>query len=73
VGFLLVTWPDPPWDAFQITTVILMVVFPFAFFPFSKMLFLAFDLLVRPPGDEDFAAPHEQARHLRRSVPRGEE
>jgi uncharacterized protein (DUF983 family) len=73
VGFLLETWPDPPWDVFQVTTVILMVVFPFAFFPFSKTLFLAFDLLVRPPGDEDFAAPHEQARHLRRSVPRGEE
>jgi hypothetical protein len=51
----------------QVTTVILMVVFPFAFFPFSKTLFLAFDLLVRPPGEEDFAAPHERARQLRRS------
>ena len=57
VGFLLETWPDPPWGLFQISTIVLMVVFPFIFFPFSKTLFLAFDLLVRPPGEEDFAAP----------------
>ena len=57
VGFLLATWPDPPWDIFQISTVVLMVVFPFVFFPFSKTLFLAFDLLVRPPASDDFAAP----------------
>jgi uncharacterized protein (DUF983 family) len=66
-GFLVYTWPQPPWELLQVTTVILMVVFPFAFFPFSKTLFLAFDLLVRPPGEEDFAAPHERARQLRRS------
>ena len=29
-------------------------------------IFLAFDLLIRPPGEEDFAAPHEQARQVRR-------
>jgi hypothetical protein len=28
---------------------------PFLFFPFSKTLFLAFDLTFRPPGSEDFA------------------
>ena len=66
VGFLLETWPNPPWDVFQITTIILMVVFPIAFFPFSKTLFLAFDLLVRPPGDEEFAAPHEPSPRVRR-------
>ena len=54
VAFLLETWPNPPWGLFQITTIVLMVVFPFIFFPFSKTLFLAFDLLVRPPGEEDF-------------------
>ena len=62
MGFLALTWPSPPWDVFQIWTVVLMLVSPFAFFPFSKTLFLAFDLLVRPPTDEDFAAPHEVAR-----------
>jgi hypothetical protein len=62
VGFLAWTWPSPPWGAFQIWTVVLMLISPFAFFPFSKTLFLAFDLLVRPPTEEDFAAPHEAAR-----------
>ena len=70
VVFLAWTWPSPPWGVFQIWTVVLMLVSPFAFFPFSKTLFLAFDLLVRPPTAEDFVAPHEEApRHPR--GPRG--
>jgi uncharacterized protein (DUF983 family) len=68
VGFLLETWPTPPWELFQITTVGLMAVFPVAFFPFSKTLFLAFDLLMRPPDAEDFVAPHEPALHPRRAT-----
>jgi len=67
LAFLLETWPDPPWRLFQVLTVVLMVVVPFVFFPFSKTLFLAFDLLVRPPGEEDFAAPHERSRQPRRT------
>ena len=66
VGFLLWTWPSPPWQLFQYTTLGLMLVVPIAFFPYSKTLFLAFDLLVRPPCEEDFVVPHEEARNLRR-------
>ncbi len=66
IGFLVVTWPNPPWKLFQITTTALMLAVPFAFFPYSKTLFLAFDLLVRPPTEEDFIVPHEEARNLRR-------
>jgi hypothetical protein len=69
-GFLLWTWPSPPWDFFQISTVVLMLVVPVGFFPYSKTLFLAFDLLVRPPSEEDFVLPHEAARYLRRPPPR---
>ena len=64
-GFLWWTWPDPPWGLLQITTAVLMVIFPVFFFPYSKTLFLAFDLLVRPPTDEDFAVPHEEVRRLK--------
>ena len=60
------TWPSPPWGLFQVGSVVLMLVTPFLFFPWSKTLFLAFDLLVRPPSEEDFAAPHEESRRLRR-------
>ena len=64
VALLWWTWPSPPWGFFQAGSVFLMLVTPFAFFPWSKTLFLAFDLLVRPPGEEDFAAPHEESRRL---------
>ena len=66
VGFLLLTWPDTPWELFQATTIALMLVVPFVFFPYSKTLFQAFDLWVRPPTEEDFVLPHEEARNLRR-------
>lgn len=66
VGFLLVTWPTPPWELFQVSTVVLMLLVPVAFFPYSKTFFLAFDLLVRPPTEEDFVLPHEEARVARR-------
>ena len=49
VGFLLWTWPNPPWELFQATTIALMLVVPVAFFPYSKTLFLAFDLWCAPP------------------------
>jgi uncharacterized protein (DUF983 family) len=65
-GFLLWTWPDPDWKLFQITTIVLMLAVPIGFFPYSKTLFLAFDLWVRPPTEEDFILPHEEARNLRR-------
>jgi uncharacterized protein (DUF983 family) len=64
-GFLLWTWPSPPWDFLQISTVVLMLIVPVGFFPYSKTLFLAFDLMVRPPTEEDFVLPHEEARHVR--------
>jgi uncharacterized protein (DUF983 family) len=69
-GFLFATWPDPPWAVFQVTTIVLMVLVPFVFFPFSKTLFLAFDLLVRPPDPQEFEAPHEPSRHQRRGSSR---
>jgi uncharacterized protein (DUF983 family) len=65
-AFLLSTWPNPPWELFQATTIALMLIVPFAFFPYSKTLFLAFDLWVRPPTEEDFMVPHEEALNLRR-------
>jgi hypothetical protein len=32
----------------------LMIILPVLFYPFSKTLFLAFDLVFRPPMPEDF-------------------
>jgi hypothetical protein len=48
------TWPTPPWDLLLYGGVLLMLVVPAVFYPFSKTLFLAFDLTFRPPMPEDF-------------------
>ena len=40
--------PSPPWGLLLYGGMALMVLMPFAFFPFSKTLFLAFDLIFRP-------------------------
>ncbi|HEX5387491.1 MAG TPA: DUF983 domain-containing protein [Gemmatimonadales bacterium] len=67
VGVLLVTWPTPPWQGLQIASLVAMGTSPFLIYPFSHTLFLAFDILCRPPSPEDFAAPHEPAaRTVRR-------
>jgi uncharacterized protein (DUF983 family) len=67
VGFLVATWPNPPWQLVQASTLALMLIVPVAFFPYSKTLFLAFDLMVRPPTEEDFVVPHEEAWNIRRN------
>lgn len=60
------TWPDPPWAALGWGLVVAMVLAPVVLYPLSHTLFLAFDLLCRPPAAEDFEAPHEPARVARR-------
>jgi len=52
---LRLTWPKPPWTLLQYGSGVLMVLAPFVFFPFSKTLFLAFDLLFRPAPGTDSA------------------
>ena len=52
VGILLVTWPSPPWGLLTYGGAALMVVLPVVFYPFSRTLFLGFDLLFRPAGYE---------------------
>ncbi len=48
------TWPSPPWTGLLVGGVLLMVLVPVAFFPFSRLVFLAFDLVFRPQQPEDY-------------------
>jgi hypothetical protein len=41
---------------------LLMVLFPIFFFPWSKTLFVAVDLTFRPPEEQDYEQPQERAR-----------
>lgn len=51
---LLWTWPHPPWDALYYGGIVGLIVAPILFYPYSKLLWLAFDLLFRPLRPEDF-------------------
>lgn len=53
VAILLVTWPDVPWDALEIVLPILIVAAPVFLFPFAKLVWLAFDLMLRPVTPEE--------------------
>jgi hypothetical protein len=52
LAVLFSEWPDPPWKLLTYGGAALMVLLPVLFYPFSKTLFLAFDLLFRPAGNE---------------------
>ncbi|HSE67775.1 MAG TPA: DUF983 domain-containing protein [Gemmatimonadales bacterium] len=53
LGVLWYTWPEPPWPMLQIVGVSVMILAPFLFYPFSKTLFLAFDLAFRPANQDE--------------------
>ena len=55
VTTLVRTWPNPPWDRLQILGPLEAVLLPFLVWPFARTLFLAFDLLFRPPTPGDFS------------------
>lgn len=53
VAVLVATWPDVPWDTLQFGAPVLVVAVPFLLFPFSKLLWLGFDLMLRPLTPEE--------------------
>lgn len=46
---VVVTWPEVPWDGIKWALIALMVPVPILSYPFAKTLWLAVDLLFRPP------------------------
>jgi uncharacterized protein (DUF983 family) len=51
--WIILAWPNPSWTAAEVLSAVFAVTLPFAFFPFSRTLWLAWDLSFRPsePGD----------------------
>ncbi len=66
VGTLALTWPTPPWDAMLWGGMVLMLLFPVGFYPWSKTLFIAVDLTFRPREPEDYVQPVEPGPRVRR-------
>ena len=51
IGFvvvLMVTWPNPPWEAIEWGGVIVLTAGVLIAYPFARTLFLAIDLIFRP-------------------------
>ena len=50
----VMTWPGVPWNWFSVVGIVAAVVFPLAFYPLSRTLWVALDLTFRPPEAADF-------------------
>lgn len=61
VAGIALAWPHVPWDDIEYVLLGAMVVVPIVFYPYSRLLWLALDLLVRPP-DETEMRWHAAAR-----------
>lgn len=48
LAVLIITWPNPPWDAIQYGGALVLLIGVLAAYPFSKTLWLAIDLIFRP-------------------------
>lgn len=54
VVVMVATWPNPPWNGLQYGGAVLAVLVPIVSYPFTKTVWLALDLIFRPPKREDF-------------------
>ncbi len=61
VAYLLIGWPNVNWDALEIAAPLGMAAAPFVLFPFSKLVWLAADLALRPAHASELGA-HEPAQ-----------
>lgn len=52
IGMIVATWPDVPWAAVLAITVLLSIVTPVLFHPFSRTLWVAAERHYSRPGDD---------------------
>jgi uncharacterized protein (DUF983 family) len=56
VAVLIVMWPNVPWDTMEWAAPAGMAVAPFLLFPFSKLAWLGFDILLRPVTPDELTS-----------------
>ncbi|HKV49648.1 MAG TPA: DUF983 domain-containing protein [Gemmatimonadaceae bacterium] len=59
VVVIVALWPHVPWNFVWALSVVLAIAMPVFFFPFARDLWLAFDLVFRPPNAGE--ATHHEA------------
>lgn len=66
IGVMIALWPRVPWTLLEFGGPVLMVIAPFVFYPFSLLMWLAFDLTLRPLTVEELewyrTAPEHETR-----------
>ncbi len=55
VGGIALTWPDVPWGALGVVTVVAMALVPLLFYPLSKTLWMALELSWHPLEEKEIA------------------
>ena len=69
IAYIVVRYPDVPWDAVGWMALALAVVAPFLFYPFGHSVWLASDILIRPVTDAEMewhrTHPHDAYRRHR--------
>ena len=50
---LIVTWPNVPWAGLEYVLIIAMIVAPIVLYPVSRLMWLALDVLMRPPDEAE--------------------
>jgi hypothetical protein len=68
-GFVYVTWPDPPWTVITYVTAALMLAGCVVCYPFSKTLWLAADIAIRPVTPAELNWHTEPATNMLRERP----
>lgn len=68
---VIMTWPDPPWGFIQYGGAALMITGAVLCYPFAKVIWLAFDLMLRPVDPDELPGPLPPELEGRQSRPRG--
>ena len=54
---VIMTWPDPPWGLIQYGGAALILAGAVLCYPFAKVMWLAFDLMLRPVDPDELPGP----------------
>ena len=64
VVLLYATWPHPPWTLVLYGGAALAILSPFAFYPYSKLVWLAVDQFIQPTIDRTTGAPDQRRKEV---------
>ena len=55
---VIAAWPSPPWRLLEYASAVLVILAPIATYPFSKSLWLAWDVYFRPVTSQELRGEH---------------